>query len=68
MSEAQDREGLSDGVSIPRMIKPLLEGFDPARSLLLFYVEFWPVALSERVGRLNCQNLATGSAICARFC
>jgi len=36
MSEVQDREGLSDGISIPRMIKPLLEGLDPARSPLLF--------------------------------
>src|SRR5258708_27531122 len=25
------REGLSGGLSIPRMINPLLEGFDPAR-------------------------------------
>jgi hypothetical protein len=30
------REGLSDGVSIPRLINPLLEGFDPARRPLLF--------------------------------
>src|ERR1700732_3241961 len=38
------REGLFGGASIPRMINPLLEGFDPARRPLLFYVEFWPVA------------------------
>jgi len=38
------REGLSGVVSIPRIINPLLEGFDPARRPLLFYVEFWPVA------------------------
>jgi len=36
MFGVQDREGLSDGMSLPRMIKPLLEGFDPARSPLLF--------------------------------
>src|SRR5260370_382598 len=46
------REGLSGGVSIPRMINPLLEGFDPARRPLLFSCgilaccafKFWPVA------------------------
>src|SRR5216683_3653297 len=37
------REGLSGGVSIPRMINPLLEGFDPARRPLPFYVEFAPL-------------------------
>jgi hypothetical protein len=31
--------GLSDGVNIPRMAEPLLEGLDPARSLLLFVWE-----------------------------
>jgi hypothetical protein len=36
MFGVQDREGLSDGMSLPRMIGPLLEGFDPARSPLLF--------------------------------
>ena len=30
------REGLSGGISIPQMINPLLEGFDPARRPLLF--------------------------------
>src|SRR6266852_1588718 len=38
------REGLSGGVSIPRMINPLLEGFDRPGGLCFFHVEFWPVA------------------------
>jgi hypothetical protein len=33
---AQEREGLPDGVNIPRMAKPLLEEFDLAGRLLLF--------------------------------
>jgi hypothetical protein len=34
--ESHEREGLSDALTIPRMIKVLSEGFDPARRLLLF--------------------------------
>jgi hypothetical protein len=44
-----------------------LGGIDPARSPLLFYVEFWPVARCQRRVGLNCANLATESAICAHF-
>jgi hypothetical protein len=36
---ARAREGLSDGTSISRGVKLLLEGFDPARRLLLFLCE-----------------------------
>jgi hypothetical protein len=42
------------------MIKSILEGFDPARRLLLFYVEFWPGDACQRRVELNCQNLAMG--------
>src|SRR5258705_9472822 len=38
------REGLSGGISIARMINPLLEGFDPARRPLLFSRGTLPVA------------------------
>jgi hypothetical protein len=44
-SDRSTTEGLSYGVSILQMIKPLLEGFDPARRPLLFYVEFRPITL-----------------------
>jgi hypothetical protein len=44
MFGAEHKTAKSDGVSIPRMINLLLEGFDPARRPLLFYVEFWPRA------------------------
>jgi len=33
---SHEREGLSNAVTIPRMIKILSEGFDPAWRLLLF--------------------------------
>ena len=33
---SHEREGLSDAVTIPRMIKVFSEGFDPAGRLLLF--------------------------------
>jgi hypothetical protein len=33
---AHQREGLPDAVNIPRMVKPVLEEFDPAGRLLLF--------------------------------
>jgi hypothetical protein len=35
-SGSREREGLSDAVTIPRMVKVLSEGFDPAWRLLLF--------------------------------
>ena len=44
---AEHNRGLSDDVSIPRMIKPPLEGFDPARRPLLFSWNFGSVRLSE---------------------
>ena len=34
--DCQEREGLPDGVNIPRVAKPLLEEFDLAGRLLLF--------------------------------
>jgi hypothetical protein len=51
------------------MIKPLLEGFDPARRPLLFYVEFWPVApVRDGAGSIvQIWQGASGSAICAHF-
>jgi len=36
MAVSHKREGLADAVTIPRMIKTLLEGFDPDWRLLLF--------------------------------
>jgi len=33
---AHEREGLPDGVDIPRMVERLLKEFDPAGMLLLF--------------------------------
>jgi hypothetical protein len=47
------REGLSDGVSIPRLINPLLEGFDPARRPLLFLREIFAYcALRDGAGSI----------------
>ena len=43
---SHEREGLSDAVTIPRMIKVFSEGFDPAGRLLLFCesanLRLWP--------------------------
>jgi hypothetical protein len=54
-SDRSTTEGLSYGVSIIlRMIKPLLEGFDPARRALLFYVEFRSVtSVSDGAGSMS---------------
>jgi len=51
------------------MIKLLLEGFDPGRRPLLFYVEFWPVApVRDGPGSIvQIWQCASGSAICAHF-
>jgi hypothetical protein len=53
---AEHNRGLSDDVSIPRMIKPPLEGFDPARRPLLFS---WNFACQRRID-VNCPNLTMG--------
>ena len=64
-SGAQDPRRSVRRLSIPQMIKPLLEGFDPARRPLLFSVEFWPVARQE-TGRAQLSKSGTSkSAICA---
>jgi hypothetical protein len=53
---SHEREGLSDAVMIPRMIKVLSEAFDPAWRLLLFIESgnFHLYAPARRVG-LNCR-------------
>lgn len=53
------REGLSDAVSVPRTIKPLLEGFDPARRPLLFLWNFGLVRLLE-TGRAQVSKSGNG--------
>src|SRR6185369_155732 len=68
-SEAQDRQGRCDGASIPRMIRPLLEGFDPARRPLLFSRGILACSALLEDGAASIFQIwpgaAPGSAICA---
>jgi hypothetical protein len=58
---SHEREGLSDAVTIPRMIKVFSEGFDPGGRLLLFCesanLRLWP-----RYGLGSIANLARNSS------